>query len=122
MVTSTLPGRASGDMGGTPSFKVLPLGYVEGTPWLYARWEVEPGAHIVNADREVGVVVVGYDEYVSYAFAGGTAVDLISMCCRPGRMSSDPLEPVTYRDRIDHPKRAKPIAERVDFSTPGRRW
>src|SRR5690606_35003754 len=43
-------------------------------------------------------------------------------CCRPGRMSSDPLEPVTYRDRIDHPKRAKPIAERVDFSTPGRRW
>src|SRR5690606_34032509 len=43
-------------------------------------------------------------------------------CCRPGRMSSDPLEPVTYRDRIDNPKRAKPIAERVDFSTPGRRW
>lgn len=79
IVTVTFPDGANVDMDGTPPLKVLPLGSVEGTPWLYARWEVDPGAHIVNADREVGVVVVGYDEYVSYAFAGGTAVDLISM-------------------------------------------
>ncbi len=36
-----------------------------------AHIEVEPGPHLIEAQIPFGIVVYGYDDYVSYAFTGG---------------------------------------------------
>ncbi len=38
---------------------------------VVAHIEVEPGPHFVEADTGFGLVVYGYDDYVSYAYTGG---------------------------------------------------
>jgi len=54
------------------------IGDSGGQRWTYARAEIEPGAHVVSSDAPAQVTVVGYDVTVSYAFAGGSAVEAIN--------------------------------------------
>jgi hypothetical protein len=54
------------------------LGELAGTTWVYGRAWLEPGAHVLSADAPVGITVVGYDVNVSYAYSGGSAVEVIS--------------------------------------------
>jgi hypothetical protein len=42
-----------------------------GGTWKAARYAVQDGVHKVTADKPVGVVVYGYDDDVSYGYAGG---------------------------------------------------
>jgi hypothetical protein len=44
---------------------------IAGSPYRYVRIPIEDGAHRVESDRPFGIVVYAYDDYVSYAFAGG---------------------------------------------------
>lgn len=46
--------------------------------WMGARVRVHPGAHVLIADQPAGIDVYGYDDFVSYAYAGGSAVEQIS--------------------------------------------
>ncbi len=39
--------------------------------WIRARLAVQPGVHHLEADHDVGLVVYGYDDDVSYAYPGG---------------------------------------------------
>jgi len=54
------------------------LGNHDGDAWVFARVPLVPGAHVLIADDEAGIDVYGYDKNVSYAYAGGSAVDRIS--------------------------------------------
>jgi hypothetical protein len=54
------------------------MGSHDGDEWVFARVPLVPGAHVLIADDEAGIDVYGYDNYVSYAYAGGSAVDRIS--------------------------------------------
>lgn len=54
------------------------LGTLGDTDWAAARVRVAPGAHVLIADDHAGIDVYGYDNYVSYAYAGGSAVERIS--------------------------------------------
>jgi hypothetical protein len=54
------------------------LGTHDGDEWVFARVPLVPGAHVLLADDEAGIDVYGYDRNVSYAYAGGSAVDRIS--------------------------------------------
>lgn len=38
------------------------------------RTPLEPGTHTITADEPVGVIVYGYDQYVSYAYTGGLSL------------------------------------------------
>ncbi len=38
----------------------------------------DDGVHTIVSDREVGIVVYGFDAYVSYAYAGGLNLDIIN--------------------------------------------
>ncbi len=55
-----------------------PLGTLGDIAWTGARVRVQPGAHVLIADQPAGIDVYGYDDYVSYAYAGGSAVEQIS--------------------------------------------
>jgi hypothetical protein len=35
------------------------------------------GVHTLVADREVGLIVYGFDRFVSYAYAGGLDLDVL---------------------------------------------
>ncbi len=39
--------------------------------YMWARVAMEPGVHQLKADKDVGLVVYGYDSDVSYAYPGG---------------------------------------------------
>jgi hypothetical protein len=36
------------------------------------------GVHTIVADREIGIVVYGFDRFVSYAYVGGLNLDVIN--------------------------------------------
>ncbi len=55
-----------------------PLPAVDGVTYAYARRTLEPGAHVLISDRPAGLTVFGYDEFVSYGYSGGSAIDRIS--------------------------------------------
>ncbi len=42
--------------------------------WKAARIAIGPGQHVLDSSEAVGVIVYGYDQYVSYGFPGGTAL------------------------------------------------
>lgn len=54
------------------------LGEIDGSTWAFARVRVQPGAHVLISDEHAGIDVYGYDDFVSYAYAGGSAVERIS--------------------------------------------
>lgn len=54
------------------------LGSHDGDDWMFARVPLLPGAHVLIANENTGIDVYGYDKNVSYAYAGGSAVDRIS--------------------------------------------
>ena len=45
-----------------------------GAKWKAIRIAVTPGTHVVKASVPVGLLVYGYDNYVSYGFPGGMAL------------------------------------------------
>ncbi len=53
------------------------IGDADGVTWGYRRAKIDPGAHVVSSDEPIGITVVGYDRFVSYAYAGGSAVAVI---------------------------------------------
>ena len=51
---------------------------LSGESWAFARVPIDAGAHVLVSDKNTGIDVYGYDENVSYAYAGGSAVERIS--------------------------------------------
>ena len=49
-----------------------------GHTWALARVRLDPGAHVLVSDDAVAITVFGYDRDVSYAYAGGSAIERIS--------------------------------------------
>lgn len=47
----------------------------EDDDYEWARVAVDPGVHHLTASRKVGLVVYGYDQYVSYAYPGGAQLE-----------------------------------------------
>ena len=45
-------------------------------PWQVARFLIGDGVHLLLADMPVGVLVYGYDSYVSYGYPGGLNNDV----------------------------------------------
>lgn len=78
IVTVVAPESAEISIDDTPLTNSASIGDSAGQLWGYRRLTVSAGAHVISADMPVGVTVVGYDEYVSYAYAGGSAVEAIS--------------------------------------------
>jgi hypothetical protein len=78
VVTVAYPSGTAVHVDGAEAPNAEDIGTIAGETWRYSKWSLEPGAHVVEADRAVGIAVYGYDETVSYAYAGGSAVELIS--------------------------------------------
>lgn len=51
---------------------------VDGVEYVHAHHAIEPGAHVLASDEPAALIVYGYDDYVSYAYAGGMAIKRIS--------------------------------------------
>ncbi len=51
---------------------------IAGSDYAKARVVLDPGAHVVVAEAPVEITVYGYDDYVSYGYSGGSAVEKIS--------------------------------------------
>lgn len=77
VVTIVAPNDAEIIVDGRPVGELKEVGDSGGVTWAYTRVEVASGAHVVVADVPVGITIVGYDDFVSYAYAGGSAVELI---------------------------------------------
>lgn len=54
------------------------VGVVDGMKYVHVHHEIEPGAHVLTSDEPAALIVYGYDDYVSYAYTGGTAIRRIS--------------------------------------------
>jgi hypothetical protein len=51
----------------------------QGSGWGFAQVSIEPGAHVLISDQPASIDVYGYDRNVSYGYAGGSAVEIISV-------------------------------------------
>lgn len=78
IVSVYAPSGASVSIDGQEIESWRELGDLEGSSWVGARVRVQPGAHVLIADEHTGIDVYGYDDFVSYAYAGGSAVERIS--------------------------------------------
>jgi hypothetical protein len=47
--------------------------------WSLARFELPAGSHSLSSDKKVGIVVYGWDQYVSYGYPGGMNVESLSV-------------------------------------------
>jgi len=47
------------------------------SPWQVARFPIGDGVHLLISDVPVGVLVYGYDEYVSYGYPGGLNLNVV---------------------------------------------
>ncbi len=56
----------------------LPLGLLDGVQYEYAHLSPPPGSHVVEADAPFGIIVSGHATDVSYGYAGGSGVGIIS--------------------------------------------
>ena len=45
--------------------------------WQVARFPIGDGVHLLISDEPVGVLVYGYDEYVSYGYPGGLNLNVV---------------------------------------------
>ena len=55
-----------------------PLGTLEGVTFEFAHVEVPGGSHRVEADAAFAIIATGYDNDVSFGYAGGSGVGVIS--------------------------------------------
>ncbi len=55
------------------------VGELSGTPWRVATVEVPDGTHRLEATRAVGLMVYGYDLFVSYGYPGGLNLERINV-------------------------------------------
>ena len=46
--------------------------------WQVARFPISDGVHFLIADLPVGVIVYGYDDYVSYGYPGGLNLNVVN--------------------------------------------
>lgn len=46
-----------------------------GGSWTVLRLQLQPGSHTLSSDRKIGVVVYGWDQYVSYGYPGGMSLE-----------------------------------------------
>ncbi len=51
---------------------------IDGVEYVFGRAAIEPGAHAMTSDEPASLTVIGYDDYVSYAYTGGTAIRRVS--------------------------------------------
>jgi hypothetical protein len=72
----TLPTGASLEIDGVP---VDPAGFtlIGGGQYSVYRQFLEPGTHAIRASEDAGVIVYGWDQYVSYAYTGGLDLEEI---------------------------------------------
>ena len=49
----------------------------ESLMWQVARFPIGDGVHLLISDEPVGVIVYGYDEYVSYGYPGGLNLNVV---------------------------------------------
>ncbi len=47
------------------------------SPWQVSRFPIGDGVHILLADMPVGVIVYGYDDYVSYGYPAGLNLNVV---------------------------------------------
>ena len=58
--------------------------------WQVARFPIGDGVHLLIADEPIGVLVYGYDSYVSYGYPGGLNLDIIDP--ETGEATTPPAE------------------------------
>lgn len=78
IVSVYAPSGATVSIDGQEIMSWREVGDIDGSTWASARVRMQPGAHVLIADQHAGIDVYGYDDYVSYAYAGGSAVERIS--------------------------------------------
>lgn len=61
-----------------PTVGFQPLGIFGNVDYTYAHLELDPGSHVLESDAPVGIIVSGHSSDVSYGYAGGSGVELIS--------------------------------------------
>lgn len=77
VVSIVAPTDAEVILDGQPIQPLATIGDYGGAHWGYRVAEIEPGAHSIVGDVPIGVTVFGYDDYVSYAYTGGSAVEVL---------------------------------------------
>ncbi len=50
----------------------------DGMLWQISRFPIGDGVHFITADKNVGVIVYGYDQYVSYGYPGGLNLNVVN--------------------------------------------
>lgn len=74
----------------------------DGTLWKVARFPIGDGVHFIRANAPVGVIVYGYDQYVSYGYPGGLNLDVVDPETgevvdpeeEPAEQPAEPMEPM----------------------------
>ena len=49
------------------------------TGWSLARFPLAAGSHVVSSDHKIGLLVYGWDQYVSYGYPGGMNVESLQV-------------------------------------------
>ena len=63
--------------------------------WQVARFPVGDGVHLLIADEPVGVMVYGYDSYVSYGYPGGLNLNVVDPETGEAMMNDDTASEMT---------------------------
>ena len=77
-VTIIAPGTAAVTLDGDDVELRVAAGALGGVGYVYGNVLLAPGTHEVSASEPVGITVVGYDQWVSYAYTGGSGILAIS--------------------------------------------
>jgi hypothetical protein len=48
-------------------------------PWAVATKSMMAGSHVLSADQNIGVLVYGWDQYVSYSYPGGMNLETLQI-------------------------------------------
>ncbi len=77
-VSIVVPSGSQVELDGEPVEGWTRAAVLDGVEHVYAHRRIEPGAHVLSSDEPASLTVFGYDRYVSYAYAGGSAVRRVS--------------------------------------------